>query len=118
MENSKYRFQLKKIENNEEVAFLLEEIDINSIKMVFLERWLTDEFIRKDTRDIIIDMKHVAKVDEKSVPGFARMNHEMAKNDRSFRLINTADRIVKLFTKLGLQSLLPWKQKGKRSYAR
>jgi anti-anti-sigma factor len=70
---------------------------------------LTDElnhFIRNDTRDAIIDLTYVRKIDSISIAALIRFKNALAEDDRTMQLTNPNETILRVLELAGLEKFL------------
>lgn len=70
---------------------------------------LTDElghFIKNDTRDAIIDLSYVRKIDSISIATLIRIKNSLAEKNRTIHLINPNETVLRVLELSGLEKFL------------
>ncbi len=70
---------------------------------------LADEmalFIRNDTRDAIIDLSYVRKIDSVSIATLIRIKNSLAEKGRTMHLVNPNETVLRVLELSGLEKFL------------
>ncbi|MCP4130999.1 MAG: STAS domain-containing protein [bacterium] len=92
------------IDTNDERTFFIKE-DIVASKSVHIENLLND-FIRDDTRDIVIDLIGVTKIDSMSLASLIRVKNKLANEGRNLSIIHPNEGVMRVLELAGLDSFL------------
>jgi anti-anti-sigma factor len=65
-----------------------------------------NRFIMEDTRDIIVDLKNVAKIDSMSIAALIRIKKKLSEKDRTMKLINPNEGVLRVLDLSGLETYL------------
>ncbi|MBN1533882.1 MAG: STAS domain-containing protein [Spirochaetes bacterium] len=95
---------LESTDTNSERTYLL-HVDLVSSNIKRLEEEFS-KFIAEDTRDIIIDLKNVAKIDSMSIATLIRIKKKLSEKDRTLKLINPNDGVLRVLDLSGLETYL------------
>jgi anti-anti-sigma factor len=95
---------LESSDTNTERTYLL-NVDLVSSNIKRLEEEFS-KFIAEDTRDIIIDLKNVAKIDSMSIATLIRIKKKLSEKDRTLKLINPNDGVLRVLDLSGLETYL------------
>ena len=71
--------------------------------------FLTDElshFIKTDTRDAIIDLSYVRKIDSISIATLIRIKNSLAEKGRNMHLVNPNETVLRVLELSGLEKFL------------
>ena len=65
-----------------------------------------NKFILEDTRDIILDLKQVSKIDSMSIAALIRIKKKLSEKDRTLKLINPNEGVLRVLDLSGLETYL------------
>jgi len=91
-------------DNSTERIYILKD-DLISTNIKKLEEEF-NRFIMEDTRDIIVDLKHVAKIDSMSIAALIRIKKKLTEKDRTMKLINPNEGVLRVLDLSGLETYL------------
>jgi anti-anti-sigma factor len=63
-------------------------------------------FVRDDTRDVIIDLINISKIDSMSIAAIIRIKNKLADQGRNLKLINPSEGVMRVLELAGLESFL------------
>jgi anti-anti-sigma factor len=92
------------IDNENERIFILNKTE-ESFQLNLLEERIND-FIKNDTRDIILDLKNLLILDSSSLAAFIRFKKNLKAGGRTMKLINYNESILRVIELSGLDSFL------------
>jgi anti-anti-sigma factor len=93
----------RKDTDGEAIFIIMEDLVSNNINN------LTDElnhFTRTDTRDAIIDLTYVRKIDSMSIAALIRFKNALAEYDRTMQLTNPNETVLRVLELAGLEKFL------------
>jgi len=91
------------IETENEMIYLINEIDISRIKL--LEENI-EVFIKNDHRDLVLDMRNLESVDSMFLSSIVRFRTKLSLGGRLLRIVNYNEHILKCFQLLHLDGHL------------
>lgn len=89
--------------DHERIYLLNKDLVSSNIKRLEEEFIL---FIADDTRDIIVDLKNVAKIDSMSIAALIRIKKKLSEKDRNLKLINPNEGVLRVLDLSGLETYL------------
>jgi len=92
------------IDNDMERTFILnKDLESNYIKQYEVE---FNRFIQEDTRDVIVDLKYVMKIDSMSIAALIRIKKKLQENNRTLKIINPNEGVLRILDISGLETYL------------
>lgn len=91
-------------DNDAERVYALKD-DLVSTNIKRLEEEF-NKFIMEDSRDIILDLKSVAKIDSMSIAALIRIKKKLSEKDRNMKLINPNEGVLRVLDLSGLETYL------------
>lgn len=76
-----------------------------STEYIRLEETLLD-FIRTDTRDIVLDLAQVTRIDSMALATILRIKKKLIEVNRGLSIINPTEPVIRLFELSGLETYL------------
>jgi len=92
------------IDSDDEKTFLLSQTNGN-FQVNLLEEKIND-FIKNDSRDLVLDLKGLSLLDSTSLAAFIRMKRNIKAAGRQMRLVNFNESILRIIELSGLDDFL------------
>ena len=92
------------IDNSNERIFILQKTQ-EGLPLNLLEEKVND-FIKNDSRDMILDLKNLSLLDSSSLAAFIRMKRKIKADGRDMKLINYNESILRVVELSGLDDFL------------
>lgn len=96
--------EMEIIDNDQTRTYLLKEPQL-SRNIIELEDLLTD-FVKNETRNAIIDMSNVERIDSMSLAVFLRIKNNLKERSRNFKLVNLTEGVRKVVELASLEIFL------------
>ncbi len=91
------------VDNDSERIFFIKDDELKSLHI--LEEKIAD-FVKKDVRDVVIDMRELSQFDSLALASFIRIKRKLNAIDRPFRIINYNDVVFRVIELAGLEDFL------------
>jgi len=91
------------IDNETERIFIVKNDELQFMNI--LEERILD-FVKKEERDVILDLQHLFLFDSVALAALIRIKRKLAAMDRSFKLINYNQTILRVIELSGLDDFL------------
>ena len=92
------------IDNNNERIYILEKFQ-EGLPLNLLEEKIND-FIKNESRDVVLDLKNLNLLDSSSLAAFIRMKRKIKADGRNMKLINYNESILRVIELSGLDDFL------------
>jgi anti-anti-sigma factor len=95
---------IERKETDVETTFILTD-QLVAQNIAFLAEEL-NRFVKNDSRDAIIDLAYVRKIDSMAIAGLIRFKNLLAENNRNMHIINPNETIFRVLELSGLDKFL------------
>lgn len=91
-------------DNDIERTYLLnKDLESNYIKEIEAE---LNKYIHNDTRDVILDLRRVMKIDSMSIAALIRIKKKLQENSRTLKITNPNEGVLRILDLSGLETYL------------